>query len=240
MENQEEVLAQVKLTHANPLANKNIGDDLINWDSSLGDPTAVAGAEFDGYNFTAYFESTQLGVVLTENTSDTRGYLYWDKDYNYTRNIHISGSFSVGDGDGADGITIFFGCDAFTSKDDATNGIAVYFDEYNDNVVKIYKNGVQVFDVYEDVPTGDFNTNLNLWDLTWRQFDIVYQYVDSTNANLTVFLDGVFICRVNVGEWVGTGGTIVGASAWCGASNNYHRIKKFQVKSATPWLLLNG
>jgi len=242
VENQEEVLAQVKLNHANPLANKNIGDTPINWDSSSGDPTAVANAEFDGTNFTAYFENNQVGVFLTEATSDTKGSIYWDKTFDYTRNIHFSGVISAGNGDGADGTTVFFGCDnSLTSRDDATNGIAIYFSEYEGNLVQIFWDGNQIFDVYEDVGTGDFNTNFSLDDLTWRQFDIIYQYVDITNSYVTVLLNGVFICRVRVdGEWVETAGSIVGISGFCGASNNDHYCKKFQAKSANPWLLING
>ena len=247
MENQEEVLAQAKLIHANPLANKNIGDSPINWDSESGDPTSVANGVFDGAGFSPYFDSNEYGVVLTEATSGTTGSLSWNKNFDYTKNIHLSGVMAAGGGDGADGITVFFGCDNdLTSNSSATNGIAVYFDEYAGGgegatgLVKIYNDGNQVFDLYNDIPTGNFNVNYFLDDYTWRQFDIIYQYVDSSNANLTVLLNGVFVCRVNVGSWVENAGSFVGISAWCGGSNNYHYCKKFQVKSATPWLLLNG
>lgn len=245
MENQEEVFAQAKLIHTNPLLNKNIGDSPIDWDSSAGDPTSVANGTFDGNNFSPYFDSAETGVVLTEATSNTIGYLYWLKSYDYKKNIHVNGCFAAGDGNGADGITVFLGCNDLTIANDATNGIAVFFDEYAGNsggpsLVKIYNNGNQVFDTYEDVPTGNFNARQYLDDLIWRQFDIIYQYKNSTTANLTVLLDGVFVCKVNVGNLVDNAGTYVGLSAYCGGDNNYHWCKKFQVKSATPWLLLNG
>lgn len=243
VENQEEVLAQAKLIPANPLANKSIGDTPIDWDSSMGDPTAVAEGSFDGVSA---FVSDLVGVRLTTATDSVTGSLYWDKEFDYTKNIHISGVITAGNGDGADGITVFLGCDnSLTSSSSPTNGIAIYFDEYNGggegtSVVKIYNDGNQVFETYADIPTGDFDLFFYLDDLKWRQFDIIYQYISPTSAELFVLFDGVYVCKVNVGSWVSTAGTYVGISAWCGGDNNEHYCKKFQVKSATPWLLMNA
>ena len=103
MENQEEVLAQAKLIHANPLANKNIGDSPINWDSESGDPTSVANGVFDGAGFSPYFDSNEYGVVLTEATSGTTGSLSWNKNFDYTKNIHLSGVMAAGGGDAGGG-----------------------------------------------------------------------------------------------------------------------------------------
>jgi hypothetical protein len=230
-----EVQAQVELIRSDALADQNIGDTPIKWDSCMGDPEAVANAEFDGNNFTAYYDNINQGVYLTEATTDTKGSLYWDKDFDYTKNIYISGTFLAG-GEGAvddgDGITVFFGVDdSLTVSSDATNGIAVFFDEYNDDVVKVYKNGVLI--------DTTFNTNLTLDDLQWRKFEIIYEYIDSSSAFVQVQIDNVYVCRVDVGSWVGDAGTYVGASGWCGAAENNHQCKSFDVKNANPWLALN-
>lgn len=234
MENNE-VQAQVELIRSDALADQNIGDTPIKWDSCMGDPEAVANAEFDGNNFTAYYDNINQGVYLTEATTDTKGSLYWDKDFDYTKNIYISGTFLAG-GEGAvddgDGITVFFGVDdSLTVSSDATNGIAVFFDEYNDDVVKVYKNGVLI--------DTTFNTNLTLDDLQWRKFEIIYEYIDSSSAFVQVQIDNVYVCRVDVGSWVGDAGTYIGASGWCGAADNNHQCKSFDVKNANPWLALN-
>lgn len=235
MENNE-VQAQVELIRSDALADQNIGDTPIKWDSCMGDPEAVANAEFDGNNFTAYYDNINQGVYLTEATTDTKGSLYWDKDFDYTKNIYISGTFLAG-GEGAlnddgDGITVFFGVDdSLTVSSDATNGIAVFFDEYNDDVVKVYKNGVLI--------DTTFYTNLTLDDLQWRKFEIIYEYIDSSSAFVQVQIDNVYVCRVDVGSWVGDAGTYIGASGWCGAAENNHQCKSFDVKNANPWLALN-
>jgi hypothetical protein len=231
-----EVQAQVELIRSDALADQNIGDTPIKWDSCMGDPEAVANAEFDGNNFTAYYDNINQGVYLTEATTDTKGSLYWDKDFDYTKNIYISGTFLAG-GEGAlnddgDGITVFFGVDdSLTVSSDATNGIAVFFDEYNDDVVKVYKNGVLI--------DTTFYTNLTLDDFQWRKFEIIYEYIDSSSAFVQVQIDNVYVCRVDVGSWVGDAGTYVGASGWCGAAENNHQCKSFDVKNANPWLALN-
>jgi hypothetical protein len=231
-----EVQAQVELIRSDALADQNIGDTPIKWDSCMGDPEAVANAEFDGNNFTAYYDNINLGVYLTEATADTKGSLYWDKDFDYTKNIYISGTFLAGGeglvNDDGDGITVFFGVDdSLTVSSDATNGIAVFFDEYNDDVVKVYKNGVLV--------DTTFYTNLTLDDLQWRKFEIIYEYIDSSSAFVQVQIDNVYVCRVDVGSWVGDAGTYIGASGVCGSADNNHQCKSFDVKNANPWLALN-
>lgn len=235
MENNE-VQAQVELIHSDALADQNIGDTPIKWDSCMGDPTAVANAEFDGNNFTAYYENINLGVYLTEATPDTKGSLYWDKDFDYTKNIYISGTFLAG-GEGAstgdgDGITVFFGADNdLTIANDATNGISVFFDEYNDDTVKVYKNGSLI--------DTTFYTNLTLDDYQWRKFEVIYEYVNDSSAFVQVQIDNVYVCRVDVGSWAGDAGTYIGASGFCGSADNNHQCKSFNVKSANPWLKLN-
>lgn len=231
MENQVE--AQVDLIHANPLANQQIGDDPIYWDSCMGDPAAVANATFDGINFTAYYSNVNEGVYLTESIDSTSGYMYWNKSFDYKKDIIFEGTFAAGGGEGgADGIVIYFGAtDQKTIQDTESNGIAVFFDEYNGNIIKVYKDGNQ-----QDI---DFNSTVVLDDSRWRNYTVVYEYVDDSNAYVTVLIENVFMCRVNVGSWVSTAGNYVGASAWCGGQSNDHLCKSFRVKSATPWLTMN-
>ena len=235
MENKE-VQAQVELIHSDALADQSIGDTPIKWDSCMGDPTAVANAEFDGNNWSAYYDDANAGVYLTEAIADIKGSLYWDKEFDYTKNIYISGTFLAG-GEGAstddgDGITVFFGVDnSVTISNDATNGIAVFFDEFNDDTVKVYKNGVLI--------DTTFYTNLPLDNFQWRKFEIIYEYVSDSSAFVQVQIDNVYVCRVDVGSWVGDAGTYIGASGFCGSADNEHLCKSFDVKSATPWLKLN-
>ena len=235
MENKE-VQAQVELIHSDALADQSIGDTPIKWDSCMGDPTAVANAEFDGNNWSAYYDDANAGVYLTEAIADIKGSLYWDKEFDYTKNIYISGTFLAG-GEGAstddgDGITVFFGVDdTVTISNDATNGIAVFFDEFNDDTVKVYKNGVLI--------DTTFYTNLPLDNFQWRKFEIIYEYVSDSSAFVQVQIDNVYVCRVDVGSWVGDAGTYIGASGFCGSADNEHLCKSFDVKSATPWLKLN-
>lgn len=227
MNNTGQVSAQVDLIHSSPLANQNIGDTPIKWDSCMGDPTAVAEGNFDG---AAYYANANQGVVLTEATDNTKGYLYWDKSFDYTKNIYISGTFNSGLGNGADGITIFFGTDELTSDDDETNGVAVFFDEFNDDVVKVFKNGslidVQVY------------TNLVLDNVQCRKYEIIYEYVNPLSSFVQVQINNVFVCRVDVGSYPDTG-SYIGVSGYCGGQNNIHQCKSFEVKSATPWLAIN-
>jgi hypothetical protein len=232
----KEVQAQVELIHSDALADQSIGDTPIKWDSCMGDPTAVANAEFDGNNWSAYYDDANAGVYLTEAIADIKGSLYWDKEFDYTKNIYISGTFLAG-GEGAstddgDGITVFFGVDnSVTISNDATNGIAVFFDEFNDDTVKVYKNGVLI--------DTTFYTNLPLDNFQWRKFEIIYEYVSDSSAFVQVQIDNVYVCRVDVGSWVGDAGTYIGASGFCGSADNEHLCKSFDVKSATPWLKLN-
>ena len=231
-----EVEAQVELIHSDTLADQNIGDTPIKWDSCMGDPTAVANAEFDDFGFSVNYDSINLGVYLTDAIANTKGSLYWDKGFDYTKNIYISGTFLAG-GEGAaesdgDGITVFFGVDdTVTISNDATNGIAVFFDEFNDDTVKVYKNGSLI--------DTTFYTNLVLDNFQWRKFEIIYEYVSDSSAFVQVQIDNVYVCRVDVGSWVGDAGTYIGASGFCGSADNEHLCKSFDVKSATPWLKLN-
>ena len=235
MENAEQVTVQVDLIKQNPLVDQNIGDSQIYWDSCMGDPTSSAGGSLTGTNFSPYYANVYNGVYLTEATSDTYGYLYWEKEYDYKKSLIFEGTFVAGGGSGeGDGITIYFGAtDPKTIGTSATDGIAVYFDEYNSDQVKVYKNGSLV-----DIP---FYSTYVLDNYRWRNYTVIYEYVDSSNAFVNVYIENIFVCRVNVGSWESDGdyGSYVGVSAWCGAANNEHIVKSFRVKSGTPWLTMN-
>ena len=108
MENTGEVTAQVDLIKQNPLVDQNIGDSQIYWDSCMGSPTSSAGGSFTGTNFTPYYANVYNGVYLTEATSNTFGYLYWEKNYDYKKSLIFEGTFVAGGGTGeGDGIIIY-------------------------------------------------------------------------------------------------------------------------------------
>jgi hypothetical protein len=69
----------------------------------------------------------------------------------------------------------------------ATDGIAVYFDEYNSDQVKVYKNGSLV-----DI---EFYSTYVLDDYRWRNYTVIYEYVDANNAFVNVYIENVFVCR---------------------------------------------
>ena len=228
MENKNEIEAQGMLIHNNPFQQVSIGDTTIDWVASDGDPTDVNNASLSG---DAYFDNNDQGVVLTDAVDGTSGYLYWNRDYDYTRSILITTTTRAGGGDGADGITIFFGGNDGSSAGSNQGGISVFIDEYNSNSIKIYKAGSQLdSETYYPLKVLDDNT-YNNWEL-------VYEYRDSSSIILHLKMNGNYVFRKNIATWT-PNGTYIGISAFCGTSNNVHSVKAFQVKSANVWLATN-
>ena len=122
------VAIQATLKRSSPVSKVSIGDTTIDWCADQGDPSIVAGAVISG---DAYYDTVNDGVVLTEDVDGEDGYLYWEKNYDYNKNVYIRATTYSGEGDGADGITIFMGSSSGTHSGSANNGaIAVYIDEY--------------------------------------------------------------------------------------------------------------
>jgi hypothetical protein len=227
MANENEIEAQAALIYPDYLRPYNIGDTDINWVASDGDPNSVAGASFGG---TGYFDDEDQGVVLTDATDGTAGYVYWTKNYDWTKSIIITATTRAGGGDGADGITFFLGGSDVASKDANEGNLAVYADEFNGDIVQVFNSGTQKGDDYLALKTLDDNT-YNYWE-------VVYEYVSSSVINLHVRLNSQYVTRVNVAPWT-PGGNYIGVAGVCGSQNNVHSVKSFAVKSARAWLAYN-
>jgi len=230
MENQgnsEQVDAQGMLIHDSPYRSVTIGDSTIDWVANDGDPTSGDAI----ISNSAYFDDDDQGVVLTPALDNQTGYLFWNRDYDYSRSILIEATTRAGGGDGADGITFFFGANAPSSNNSNDGGISVYIDEYNGDTIKIYKSGTLV----------DGETYLALKQLddnTYNNWQLVYEYRDSSNIILHLKMNGNYVFRKNIATWT-PAGNFIGISAICGGANNVHSVKAFQVKSANVWLANN-
>ena len=221
-----QVDAQAMLIHDNPFRHISIGDSVIDWVSSDGDPSSVAGAFISG---NAAWTDTDDGVTLTPASDTQAGYLHWVKTFDYTKDLLITATTKAGGGDGADGITIFFGCDDVSSAGDAEGGINVYFNEFDNDIIQTYKNGVLV---------SQYSAFKTLDDNTYNEWQLVYQWQDADNIFLHIFMNGRYIGRDNLAPWTSAGGYI-GISGVCGSNNNVHAVKAFAVKSANVWLNIN-
>jgi hypothetical protein len=222
------LVAQGNLIHPNYLQYQSIGDTDINWVASDGNPTSVAGAQATG---NAYYDNTDQGLVLTDAVDGQGGYLYWQKSYDYTKNIIISATTRAGGGDGADGITIFFGGDGASSAGSNQGGISVFIDEYNSDVIKIFRSGSLL-------DSESYLALKVLDDNTYNNWELVYEYKDSDHIILHLKMNGNYVFRKNISPWT-PNGTYIGISGFCGTNNNVHSVKSFQVKSARGWLALN-
>ena len=224
------VVALATLIHARPVSNVSIGDNTINWCADQGDPSVPdIGATISD---DAFYDTINNGVVLTENVDEQLGYLYWEKNYDYNKNVYIRATTYSGEGDGADNITIFMGS---SSAGGGSNGsISVYIDDEDDDV-KVYKNGSLIEDA--------ILTNQELDDATFRVWEVIYEYASATEQYLHVYMNNVKVLRYNMyllgGVWI-PGGNYIGIYGVTGGDNNYHICRSFKVMSANPWLAING
>ena len=139
------VAVQGNLIHASPIGSVNIGDTQIDWLGDMGSPVD-SGATING---DAFYVSENTGyhkenyVVLTQNVNPQLGSVAWEKAYDYlNKNILVKATTYSGEGNGADGITFFFGStSAIHSRTDSNGALAVYIDEWDDDTIKIYING---------------------------------------------------------------------------------------------------
>jgi len=219
------VVAQANLIHANPFSNVSIGDTPIDWCADNGSPDG-----FDGLiSGDAYYDGINSGVVLTNNIDGQLGSLTWQKSYNFEKNIYIRTTTYAGEGDGADGMTIFMGANTPLHSGSSDNGaLGVYIDEYNDDTIKVYFNGNLANTTFYANETLD-NETFRLWELLWN----------GTDRTLSVYMNNVLICKVDVTPWI-PNGDYIGISGVTGADNNYHLCRAFRVMSGNPWLAING
>lgn len=221
-----QVAAQAELIHNNSLGSINLRDTQIDWCADKGDPSVVDGT----ISGDAFYDGVNAGVILTPNSDNTEGHLYWQKNYDLTKNIYIRTTTYSGEGTGADGITIYLGTTEETTSNEASGGIAVYIDEYNDDTVKVYKNGVLQQDV--------FYTRQTLDNQTFRLWEIIHEYVANDESYLHVLMNNTLICRVPLDGFLPSG-NFVGVGGLCIGLNNYHICRSFAVMSANPWLAVN-
>lgn len=227
----QDVLAQGNLIHANPLGSLNIGDSHIDWLGDMGSPVDL-GATING---DATYTSINTGyrkenyVVLTENSNPQLGSIAWQKDYDYAnKNILVKATTYSGEGSGADGITFFFGSTSnIHSRNDANNALAVYVDEWDDDTIKVYINGVL---------QEEFYTNQTLDNSTFRSWTLV---LNSSDQTISIYMNNAFQLKVDISSWTPTG-NYIGVSAVTVGLNNYHLISQYQVMSANPWLAMNN
>jgi hypothetical protein len=74
-----------------------------------------------------------------------------------------------------------------------------------------------------------------------KNVEVLFQH-DKSNFNyITVFIDGKYICKANVGTWT-PGGNFIGVSAASSSNSEYvnnHYIKSMEVRSIVPWINVN-
>jgi hypothetical protein len=227
MENKEVVDAQAMLIKDNPLRVAYIGAEPIDWYADLGDPESVADASIIN---DAAWSDEDVGVTLTTASENENGALYWDADYDWTKDILVTATLASGGGDGGDGFLVYFGAsDGMVGPETGYGSISVFIDEYNSDSVKVY-NGNSLVSTYSfgsTMDTGEF-----------RNWQILHQY-NGGSRTLQVLCNGVHICKLATGAWT-QGGNLVGVSAYTGSADNLHYCRAFSVKFAGPFIAMNA
>ena len=217
MENNQEVTAQGgRIGHRSgksnrdPLLSVNIGAPKIFWNACQGAPSdafSQGDASYDDHN---------TGLILTPNSANQFGTVYWNRPYDLTKDFYIKGTFLAGLGTGGNNCGIYF-CGVYVYFNDTDNSIYVETSEFNS----------------DGYVSGDI-----LGDATWRTFEVIYEYKTSDVRYVTVLMNGKHICRVDIG-----GGYItdpnIGVFANTAVLTNIHYCKSFEVRSAIPWLTIN-
>ena len=217
MENNQEVTAQGgRIGHRSgksnrdPLLSVNIGAPKIFWNACQGAPSdafSQGDASYDNHN---------TGLILTPNSANQFGTVYWNRPYDLTKDFYIKGTFLAGLGTGGNNCGIYF-CGVYVYFNDTDNSIYVETSEFTS----------------DGYVSGDI-----LGDATWRTFEVIYEYKTSDVRYVTVLMNGKHICRVDIG-----GGYItdpnIGAFANTAVLTNIHYCKSFEVRSAIPWLTIN-
>jgi len=220
MENNQEVTAQGgKIGHRSgksnrdPLRPVNIGSPKIFWNACQGAPSdafSQGDASYDNHN---------TGLILTPNSTNQYGEVYWNKGYDITKDIYLKGTFLSGLGTNGNNCGMYF-FDVF-----------VYFNELDNSIYVQTQANAFTSDNYF---SGDI-----LGDTTWRTFEVIYEYKTSDVRYVTVLMNGKHICRVDVGAAVVPNNPYVAVFATTVTLTNIHYCKSFEVRSAIPWLTIN-
>ena len=217
MENNQEVTAQGgRIGHRSgksnrdPLLSVNIGAPKIFWNACQGAPSdafSQGDASYDDHN---------TGLILTPNSANQFGTVYWNRPYDLTKDVYLKGTFLAGLGTGGNNCGIYF-CGVYVYFNDTDNSIYVETSEFNS----------------DGYVSGDI-----LGDATWRTFEVIYEYKTSDVRYVTVLMNGKHICRVDIGGGYITDANI-GVFANTAVLTNIHYCKSFEVRSAIPWLTIN-
>lgn len=217
MENNQEVTAQGgRIGHRSgksnrdPLLSVNIGAPKIFWNACQGAPSdafSQGDASYDNHN---------TGLILTPNSANQSGTVYWNRPYDLTKDFYIKGTFLAGLGTGGNNCGIYF-CGVYVYFNDTDNSIYVETSEFTSD--------------------GYFSGDI-LGDATWRTFEVIYEYKTSDVRYVTVLMNGKHICRVDIGGGYTTDANI-GVFANTATLTNIHYCKSFEVRSAIPWLTIN-
>lgn len=217
MENNQEVTAQGgRIGHRSgksnrdPLLSVNIGAPKIFWNACQGAPSdafSQGDASYDNHN---------TGLILTPNSANQSGTVYWNRPYDLTKDVYIKGTFLAGLGTGGNNCGIYF-CGVYVYFNDTDNSIYLETSEFTS----------------DGYVSGDI-----LGDATWRTFEVIYEYKTSDVRYVTVLMNGKHICRVDIGGGYTTDANI-GVFANTATLTNIHYCKSFEVRSAIPWLTIN-
>lgn len=217
MENNQEVTAQGgRIGHRSgksnrdPLLSVNIGAPKIFWNACQGAPSdafSQGDASYDNHN---------TGLILTPNSANQSGTVYWNRPYDLTKDVYLKGTFLAGLGTGGNNCGIYF-CGVYVYFNDTDNSIYLETSEFTS----------------DGYVSGDI-----LGDATWRTFEVIYEYKTSDVRYVTVLMNGKHICRVDIGGGYTTDANI-GVFANTATLTNIHYCKSFEVRSAIPWLTIN-
>ena len=167
-------------------------------------------------------------VELTTNNTTKNGKLYWQQTIDWSQPLHISTQlYAGGTSGGADGNYVFWGCISgmvatAANHGTATGGISVFFDEFGTESILVFKNGVQIAEIY---PHNTLDNG------SWQTFDLYFGKNADGTRFLDIKMDGNFIGTVDIGS-ITAGGNYFGVGAWTGSVSNQHACRRLLIESA--------
>ena len=224
----------------NPLQPEALGDSPIFWNSGMGNPTSLGA----GFNGDSGFVDGDKGVILSTETTESSGSLYWQNNFDYANDLYIKMTIHADhtSGNGGLGWTLFLGSNAnYTFTDDETGSINVFFDDgfYGNpatNAVSLWVDGTKI-----GGEGSNYNTTYDLDDSISRTVEVLFQHNTPDVNYITVFINGQYIGKKDIGAWT-PGGNYFGISAASSVNSefvNNHYIKSMEVRSIVPWINVN-
>lgn len=222
----------------NPLQPEALGDSPIFWNSGMGNPTSLGA----GFNGDSGFVDGDKGVILSTETTESSGSLYWQNNFDYANDLYIKMTIHADhtSGNGGLGWTLFLGSNAnYTFIDDETGSINVFFDDYGNiftNSVSLWVDGTKI-----GGEGSNYYTTYDLDDSISRTVEVLFQHNTPDVNYITVFINGQYIGKKDIGAWT-PGGNYFGISAASSSNSefvNNHYIKSMEVRSIVPWINVN-